>query len=423
MDRHHLYRAMWRWHFFAGLIVLPVLALMAVTGGLYLYKAEIERLIYKDYIVLETAGQPLAPSRLVRAVEVVTGERVAQILRPAAADESWRLIVRPDGAPSVTLFVDPHDGRILGRIRDGGIMQTVKQLHSLALTGPIGNRLVEVVAGWAILLVVTGVYLRWPRAGSKALALRGRPTGRLFWQDVHGTLGVLAAGVILFLAVTGMPWTGVWGGELRRVVAVNNWGRPQAPVLPWAESTRETLPWTLREGGAEAGGPGDVGVDEVMRVADQRGIRGGYSLILPATRGVPYLVVTSVMAAQDARAITIDAGSAAVVQDIDWRHFGPGAKAVEWGIATHQGQQYGEANRLLMLAGCIVLLLLCLTGPILWWKRRRFGRLARPPSAPRGTERSVAGLMIMLGALFPLTGLSMIVALGGEWLVRRIRSA
>ncbi len=31
------YRAMWRWHFYAGLIVLPVLALMAVTGALYLY--------------------------------------------------------------------------------------------------------------------------------------------------------------------------------------------------------------------------------------------------------------------------------------------------------------------------------------------------------------------------------------------------
>jgi uncharacterized iron-regulated membrane protein len=423
MDGKHLYRAMWRWHFFAGLIVLPVLALMAVTGALYLYKPEIERAVYHDRIILTTRGPMLAPSRLVHAVETATGERVAQVIRPAAANESWRLIVRSEDAPPVTLFVDPHDGAILGRISGGGIMQTVKDLHSLALTGPIGNRLVEVVAGWAILLVVTGLYLRWPRAGNRALALRGRPSGRLFWQDLHGTLGFLAAGVILFLAVTGMPWTDVWGGGLRSVVAANSWGRPKSPVLPWVQSTKDVLPWTLREGGASIGGHGDVGVDGVLRIAGQRGIGGGYSLILPATPGAPYLVVTSVPVAQDARAITIDAGSGAVVQDIDWRHFGPGAKAVEWGIATHQGQQYGEANRLLMLAGCLVLLLLCATGPILWWKRRRDGRLAPPPSAPPGAVRTVAGLMILMGALFPLTGLSMIAALGGEWLVRRVRSA
>lgn len=421
MDGNPLYRAMWRWHFFAGLIVLPVLALMAVTGALYLYKAEIERLVYHDYIVLKTTGPTLAPSRLVGAVEAATGDRVVQIVRPADAKESWRLIVRPDGKSPITLFIDPHDAAILGRIRDGGIMQTVKQLHSLALTGPIGNRLVEVVAGWAVLLVITGLYLRWPRAGNKALALRGRPGGRLFWQDIHGSLGFLAAGVILFLAVTGMPWTDVWGGALRSVVASNDWGRPKAPVLPWAASTKDVLPWTLRAGGASSGTSGDVGVDEVMRIAGRRGAGKGYSLILPPTRGAPYLVVTSVVAAQDARAITIDAGSGAVVQDVDWRNFGPGAKTVEWGIATHQGQQYGEANRLLMLAGCMVLLALCATGPILWWKRRRHGKLGPPPSAPPGAERKVAGLMVLLGALFPLTGLSMIVALSGEWLIRRFR--
>jgi len=31
-----LYRAVWRWHFYAGLLILPVLAWMAATGALYL---------------------------------------------------------------------------------------------------------------------------------------------------------------------------------------------------------------------------------------------------------------------------------------------------------------------------------------------------------------------------------------------------
>jgi uncharacterized iron-regulated membrane protein len=36
-----LYRRVWRWHFYAGLICLPFLALMALTGALYLYQEPI----------------------------------------------------------------------------------------------------------------------------------------------------------------------------------------------------------------------------------------------------------------------------------------------------------------------------------------------------------------------------------------------
>lgn len=418
------YRAMWRWHFYAGLIVLPVLALMAITGALYLYKPEIERAVYQDRIVVADRGATLAPSRLVAAVERQSGGTVSQIVRPASRDESWRLLVRdgPDGPP-VTWFVDPYDGRITGTMRGGGIMKTVKDLHSLALTGAIGNRLVEVVAGWAILLCVTGLYLRWPRRGQPALAVRGRPGGRRFWRNVHGTTGFLSAAVILFLAVTGMPWTDVWGGGLRAIVAANGLGRPKLAVIPWTAPVRDALPWSLRDGGAAPGGAAGIGVDAVAALVARRGVAGGYTLVMPGTPGAPYLVATAVIRAQDARAITIDAGSGAVVQDIDWRHFGGGAQAVEWGIATHQGQQYGEGNRLLMLAGCLCLLALCITAPVLWWKRRRGGGLSAPPSATPVARRRIAGMMLVLGLVFPLTGLSMVAALAGEWLVGRLRAA
>jgi uncharacterized iron-regulated membrane protein len=295
MEDGSFYRAMWRWHFHAGLIVLPVLALMAVTGALYLYKPEIERIVYHDRIVVQPGRPVLAASRLVALVEKAAGIPVTQIVRPARADESWRLLVKADQGPLTTWFVNPHDGRILGTMKGGGLMKTIKDLHSLALTGPIGNRLVEVVAGWAILLCVTGLYLRWLRAGNRALALRGKPSGRLFWRDLHGTLGFVSAAVILFLAVTGMPWTEVWGGGLRSVVAANNLGRPKLPRMPLPAPAKEALPWALRESGTPAGGSGDIGVDEAMRVAAQRGVSGGYMLILPSAPGAPYLVATTVV--------------------------------------------------------------------------------------------------------------------------------
>ncbi|MBV2146744.1 PepSY domain-containing protein [Sphingobium sp. AS12] len=413
---------MWRWHFYAGLIVLPVLALMAVTGALYLYKPEIEAMLYPVHMSGAPTASPLPPSRLIATVEQATGAQVTQIARPASPSESWRVMTKTDAGPPTVYFVDPRNGRILGEMRGGGVMKVIKDLHSLALTGPVGNRLVEVVAGWAILLCITGLYLRWPRRGQPALAIRGRASGRLFWRDLHGTLGFLSAAVILFLAITGMPWTQVWGGGLRAVVAANDWGRPKMAAIPWSAPAKDALPWTLREGGAAAGRAGDIGVDEALRIATTRGM-GSVQIILPATAGAPYLAASIVTQAQDARAITIDAASGAVVQDMDWRMFGPGAKAVEWGIATHQGQQYREANRLLMLAGCLCLLLLCLTAPVLWWKRRKEGRLTAPPAATPVAKRMVAGLMLLIGVLFPLTGLSMVAALAGEWIMGQRRTA
>ena len=42
-----LYRAFWRWHFYAGLLVLSVLMLMALTGGLYLFKDELSAIVQR----------------------------------------------------------------------------------------------------------------------------------------------------------------------------------------------------------------------------------------------------------------------------------------------------------------------------------------------------------------------------------------
>lgn len=421
-DQASFYRAMWRWHFYAGLIVLPVLAIMAVTGALYLYKPEVEAALYPVRLSAPVAS-PLPPSRIVAAVERATGQPVTQILRPASASESWRVNTRPPAGRPVVHFVDPATAALLGDMHGAGIMGTIKNIHSLAITGPVGNRLVEVVAGWAILLCITGLYLRWPRAGRPAIALRGRAGGRLFWRDLHGTLGFVSAAVILFLAVTGMPWTEVWGGGLRAIVAANDWGRPKSVTQSWNSGAQAALPWALRDGGAAPGRAGDIGVDAVADVVAARGLPGGYQIILPATPGAPYLVATLVKRADDARAITVDAATGAVVQDIGWANFGPGAKSVEWGIAVHQGEEYGEVNRLLMLAGCLCLLALCITAPVMWWKRRVDGRLTPPPAASPRALRTVGGMMIAIGILFPLTGISMVAALLGEWGAGRLRRA
>ncbi|HEY0116841.1 MAG TPA: PepSY domain-containing protein, partial [Allosphingosinicella sp.] len=156
-----------------------------------------------------------------------------------------------------------------------------------------------------------------------------------------------------------------------------------------------------------------------MALAEARGMSAPWMLAIPAAPGAPYQFSRAAERANEAHVLYLDAASGAVLQDAAYAGFGGGAQAIEWGIYTHQGQQYGEINRLVMLTGCIGVLLLAASAPIMWWKRRRRGRLDAPPSASPRQTRVVAALMVAGGVLLPLTGLTMLAALAGEMAWRR----
>lgn len=425
-----VYRAFWRWHFYAGLIVLPFLAWLAVTGGLYLFKPELDRLIYRDWIVLEQASPPRPLGDLINEVQRQTHGTVTQIERPAAANESWRMRVEA-GDAARTDFVDPGTGRVLGSTREGGVMKTIRDLHSLVITGTFGNALIEIAAGWAIVLIVTGFVLWWPREGQPAIALRGPSKSRRFWRDLHASTGATVGLVILFLATTGMPWSVFWGAKVQEIVSANGLGRPRAPgPPPWehgkhghgaAEAQRQSLPWALQSAPKPHGdGHGDVGADAALRIAASHGITPPYSVSLPVEPKQPYSVSKTANRAQDAHAIYIEASTGKVLQDVRYAQFGGGAKVIEWGIATHQGQEYGAANRWVMLAGCIGILLLVISAPVLWWKRRANGSLAMPPRRlDKAKGKAATATIVCLGILYPLTGATILAVLGLEILLER----
>ena len=429
-DQTGLYRAVWRWHFYAGLIVLPFLAWLAATGALYLYKPEIERAYYGGWTEAHAPGPRLPLDALARAVEHQAQGKVTQLIAPAAVGNSWQAsVTRPEGE-RLTAFVDPGDGLMLGLVRQGGVMKLVRDLHSLIITGPIGNALIEIAAGWAILLVLSGFYLWWPRGSNPAIGVRGRPGRRLFWRDLHASTGAIAGLLLLFLALTGMPWSGSWGRIVQNAVAAQGWGRPKPPTGDGHgahdAAARETLPWSRQAmpmpGPMGHGGQGDdIGPQRIAAIVADRGLQPPWTMSMPMAPGAPYLVSKSIGRADDARALYIDAATGTVLQDAGYADFGPAARVIEWGIATHQGQQYGEANRLVMLAGCIAMLLLAVSAPVLWWKRRVRGRLDAPPRGGNAATRGVAAIMLAVGALFPLTGATMVAALVVEGLAGAAR--
>lgn len=212
-----VHQAFWRWHFYAGLIVMPVLMLMALTGGIYLFQDEIGAVLYRTLLVVEAKAETLPPQAWVDAAAAVTPGRISGVVPPADTTHSAQVMIDTSAGVSRTVYIVPHDSRVLGHLDDGGVMQLVKRIHSLDIAGPVANLMVEVVAGWAIVMVATGVVLWWPKgATGGVVTIRGKPKQRVFWRDLHAVIGLFTGLIIVFLAATGMPWSAFWARRCGR---------------------------------------------------------------------------------------------------------------------------------------------------------------------------------------------------------------
>jgi len=425
-----LYRAVWRWHFFAGLLVLPFMILIAVTGALYLFKDEINGALYRDlYYVTPQAAEPLLPSDLAaRALERQPGTLKAYV--PAAArDRSAQVKIRTDTGGTEVLFVNPYDGTVLGSAWDAGFagstfMWTVRKLHSLEYAGWLGNRIVEAVAGWAVLLVVTGVFLWWPRGRNVGVMRVRRTTGRGFWRDLHAVTGLYVGAFIVFLAMTGLPWSGIWGKQFYDLsyaaglgMPDGYWGSYPTSTVPTGDALERT-PWILENqpmpvSGAAEGVP--AGVDAIVATVEALGIHPGYVLSMP---GGPEGVYTASVYPDDItyeRVIHLDQYSGEVLFDMGLEDLGALGRAAEWGISVHMGQEFGIANQIILLVACVAIVVMAVTGLVMWWKRRPSGTLGAPqlPSDWR-LPRAVLGIGIVAGLFFPLVGLTLLVAVAIE---------
>ncbi len=81
-----LYGAVWRWHFYAGLIVVPFLTFLAVTGLIMHYGNSIDTFLGSKYHV--TAGGERASSiaQALMAEQSVSGGKVPLFVSPPADD-------------------------------------------------------------------------------------------------------------------------------------------------------------------------------------------------------------------------------------------------------------------------------------------------------------------------------------------------
>ncbi|SET10792.1 PepSY-associated TM helix domain-containing protein [Paracoccus homiensis] len=425
-----LYRAIWRWHFIAGLLVLPFMLILAITGGIYLFKDEANDALHRQLRFVQPVQAPmLAPSQIVSAAIDSHPGTPMTYLPPAAPDRSAAVKIKGADGIKDTIHVNPYDGQVLGSIWDAGAagsptMYVVRKLHSLEYVGWLGNRMIEAAAGWMVLLVASGIYLWWPRGRRQGTfrikAARGRP----WWRDLHAVTGIYTAFFIVFLAMTGLPWSSVWGGKFYDIAYSMGLGMPDGYWSKYPSSTQpvgealDRSPWIMEhqpmpQSLTDAGAP--AALDAVVTTVESRGIVPGYALTIPAAPEGVFTVSVYPDDISDERVIHLDQYSGEVLYDAGLQDLGTLGRWAEWGISVHMGQEWGLANQIVLALACLAMVLLSVSGAVMWWKRRPQGAIGAPQMPldwriPRG----LLLIAVTAGVFFPLVGLTMLVIVAIE---------
>lgn len=443
LDRS-LYFTVWRWHFYAGLYVIPFIVMLGVTGLAMLWFTTIAP-EYGERIAVARQAASLAPSALAaRATAAHPGGTAGQFIEPW--DAHTPALVRVDiGAVRHVVAVDPYAGTVLRDTVEGDTWNDLaKRIHGSLLIGDLGDWLIEIAAGFGIVLVATGLFLWWPREPNglrRMLVPDLRARGRALWKSLHQTLGFWFSLVLVFFLLSGLAWTGVWGTKL--VQAWSTFPAAKWDNVPLSDKSHASMnhgaakdvPWALEQtpmpaSGSAAGVSGvpmgtPVDLDSVVALGRALGFQGRFQVALPADDDGVYTLSQDSQsydshAPTADRTVHVDRYSGKILADVRFADYGAGGKAMAVGIALHEGT-LGWWNIALNALFVLAVLFIAASGAVMWWKRRPQGvRLGAPPEpAPGAPWRGAMALMLLLSLAFPLTAAVLVALLLLDFLVIR----
>ena len=154
---------MWRWHFYASFLVIPVLLLLAVTGLIYLFRFQLEPLVNRDLMHVaqppDTLAQPYS-TQLVVAERAVPDGTALSMTEPSTPDRSTVFSFEMADGSSRDVYVDPYTLESLGSLDpETTLSGYAVRLHGELMAGTLGDAVIELAACWAIVMALSGYYL------------------------------------------------------------------------------------------------------------------------------------------------------------------------------------------------------------------------------------------------------------------------
>ena len=433
LHRTQLHRTLWRWHFYAGLFVIPWVIVLSLTGAAYLFKPQVDRWEERAFNAAsasDPAKQQASPERQrAAAFAAFPGAQFASYRLPEQEGNAALVhLALPSGAMR-DVFVSPG-GTVVGTLDPGHrIMQVVHDLHGQLLAGRVGSWLVELAGSWALVLVVTGLYLWWPRGGGLAGIVWPRLTSgkRVLWRDLHAVTGFWVSGLALVLLLTALPWTSVWGNAFK-AVRTELAGRPvrqdwtiggRAPASnDHAEHDHAAMAGMMDM--ARMAPPADRHdlLNAVVARAKSEHLAFPVLITPPTGSDQPWVAKSDAQNRPLRATVTYDGKSSQLLNREVFADKPLVDRIVGYGVAWHEGQLLGWINQLVGLVTAALLVLVAITGFLQWRRRKPADTLGVPPAARAGTARAGWAILLIAAALLPLLALSLVVVVLFELVVR-----
>jgi uncharacterized iron-regulated membrane protein len=460
------HRTVWRWHFYAGLFCIPFVLWLATTGTIFLFKPQIERFLDRPYDHLSITQRATANAQVQAALVAVPGSTLDSYELPHTSTSAAQILV-DKGTQQFRVYVHPQTLQVLKLDNeDHRLENVIFKLHGELMIGDVGSWIVELAASWAVIMILTGLFLWWPRNANGlggVLYPRLRQGGRTFWKDIHSVTGIYVSFFALFLLFTGLPWSKGWGGYLK---AIRHFSAGHIVQQDWTTSSSEAIATRAARTSSDASGmsmmhdmPGMMGMRNLEgmegmssehmenggmhRSRYASGLRGPdafaaidkmVATVAPLKLANPVLISPPLRAGGNWTAksdtrdrplrvdLVLDSKTGAILKQTDF-HSKPWLdRVIGTGIAAHEGALFGIANQMFSLFTAVSLVTLSLSGLIMWWKRRPEGVLGAPVAQRRVRfSAALIALLVVFGLYFPFLGGTMIlVFLTERFILRRI---
>lgn len=194
-------------HLWLGLILGPLMGVVALSGAIVVFRYELNRVTTPGtaYVVPQAARLPA--DRIVEAVRAARPlDRLQQAAFEAGPDTAWNFRSTSPEGHRIHTYVDPYTGTVTGQDDyQYKVLQWIFDLHAYLLAGPTGEFLNGFVALGLVLMGGTGLVVWWPGASRWRFGfayLWGARWPRQTY-DFHKVVGFWASLLVVFVSVTG----------------------------------------------------------------------------------------------------------------------------------------------------------------------------------------------------------------------------
>ena len=336
-------------HLLVALIFGAFITVIAVTGCIVAFEPELDRAMHADLAYVRPGARTLTLTEIAAAVKrVYRDEPVVAFIPSLERDASWEVVLPPG-----VVVVNPYTGNVLGmRTRGQTLLGRIRGVQVGLAGGPVGRSLVKWSTVATVPLLLTGIYLWWPR---KRFWIQGSVRTRRFWVDLHDCLGMSAGLLVLMLAATGVAM--VFSDEVRPYL-YEIAGAPD-PVKPLAAPER-------------LGGPYLIDADRAVVIAMQAVPNAAPHMVqMPAFGGryVVNLTDPSDRLTGERHSLIIDPHSGDIVQQRGPAQLASVDRLMVTITKLHLGSLFGTTGRVAVSIASLLVVAMVLSGVIMLWFR------------------------------------------------------